>query len=80
MSVQQNVSQFLFNIVILTKVIQTGTLELINLCDDKKECIGSTKENVLKILLNTFACNQIPLENFVGFTADGSSDIMGEYR
>ncbi|XP_045110002.1 uncharacterized protein LOC123503942 [Portunus trituberculatus] len=61
-----------------TKVIQTGILELIDMYDDNKECVGSTGENLFELLMKTFTSHEIPLDNFVGFAADGAANIMGE--
>lgn len=63
-----------------TKHIEIGTLELIDMYDDNRESVGSTGENLFEILLHTFNSNQIPLHNFVGFAADGASNIMGEHN
>lgn len=61
-------------------IIHTGTLELIDMYDNNRECIGSTGENLYELLIHTFTSNQIPLDNFVGFAADGASNIMGEHN
>lgn len=63
-----------------TTLIHTGTLELIDMYDNNKECIGSTGENLYELLIHTFTSNQIPLDNLVGFAADGASNIMGEHN
>lgn len=61
-----------------TKAINTGTLELIDIYDGNRESVGSTGENLFNLLLHTFTSNEIPVNNFVGFAADGASNIMGE--
>ncbi|XP_064091606.1 uncharacterized protein LOC135205173 [Macrobrachium nipponense] len=59
------------------KTFKTGTLQLINMYDENDEMVGSTGENLFRLIMNTLQSYNIPLENFVGFAADGAANIMG---
>ena len=53
-------------------------LDLCNLYKDDNISGGSSGENLYSILIGCLNKHQIPLENLVGFAADGASNIMRE--
>ena len=57
--------------------IKTNMLNLLNLYDGNAENVGSTVNSLFQMLKKTLQNVNIPLENFVGFAADGASNIMG---
>ncbi|XP_042890322.1 protein ZBED8-like [Penaeus japonicus] len=60
--------------------IKTGTLDLIDIYGPHNEMVGSTGINLYNLIVATLNANEIPLENLVGFAADGASNIMGEHN
>ncbi|XP_068221565.1 uncharacterized protein [Palaemon carinicauda] len=60
--------------------ITTAMLDLVNLYDSDNNAQGSTGQNLYSLLINTLTKYDIPLSNFIGFAADGASNIMGEHN
>lgn len=63
-----------------TNTIKTDTLELIDMYSNDEESVGSTGEGLYARLMKTLNTHHIPPENFIGFAADGASNIMGEHN
>ncbi|XP_066963613.1 zinc finger protein 862-like [Macrobrachium rosenbergii] len=59
------------------KLMKTGLLQLIDVYDENNEMVGSTGENLYNMIVNTLNAYNIPLDNLVGFAADGAANIMG---
>ncbi|XP_066962132.1 zinc finger protein 862-like [Macrobrachium rosenbergii] len=59
------------------KLMKTGLLQLIDVYDENNEMVGSTGENLYNLIVNTLNAYNIPLDNLVGFAADGAANIMG---
>lgn len=55
--------------------IKTQMLDLVNVYANNE---GSTGDNIFNMLLNCLHEHGIPLNNLVGFAADGASNIMGK--
>ncbi|XP_037792079.1 uncharacterized protein LOC119587413 [Penaeus monodon] len=55
-------------------------LDLIDIYGDKDKNVGSSGEALYHMLMNTLNSREIPLYNFIGFAADGASNIMGEHN
>ncbi|XP_068244854.1 uncharacterized protein [Palaemon carinicauda] len=60
--------------------ITTAMLDLVNIYDSDNNAQGSTGQNLYSLLINTLTKYDIPLSNFIGFAADGASNIMGEHN
>ncbi|XP_068206692.1 zinc finger protein 862-like [Palaemon carinicauda] len=60
--------------------ITTAMLDLVNLNDSDNNAQGSTGQNLYSLLINTLTKYDIPLSNFIGFVADGASNMMGEHN
>ena len=61
--------------------IQTRMLDLIEIYDkDDTMCEGSTGQHLFDLLYKLLNDNNIRLDNLIGFTADGPSNIMGQYN
>lgn len=58
--------------------VKTSMLQLIDMYNTNEDMQGSTGQNLYTQLMHTLGTHQIPLENFIGFAADGASNIMGE--
>ncbi|XP_042884051.1 uncharacterized protein LOC122260719 isoform X1 [Penaeus japonicus] len=58
--------------------MKTRLLDLVDVYGDNPDLTGSTGESLYQNLLRILKNNNIPLTNFVGFAADGASNIMGE--
>lgn len=58
----------------------TGMFQLIDTHDPNQVVTGSTGHSLYLTLMNTFRSHHIPLDNFIGFAADGASNIMGEHN
>lgn len=64
----------------IVKAIKTGMLELIAIESSSEVVRGSTGENHYQSLINTLRNYQIAICNFIGFTADEASNIMGDHN
>lgn len=61
-------------------VIRTGMLDMVDVYSGDSSTSGSTGSNLYSIIMNCLDSNAIPIDNFVGFAADGASNIMGDYN
>ncbi|XP_064106824.1 uncharacterized protein LOC135215802 [Macrobrachium nipponense] len=59
--------------------ITTAMLDLVNVYDSNN-VQGFPGENLCTLLIDMLTKYDIPLGNFIGFVADGTSNIMGEYN
>lgn len=63
------------------KVISTNMLDLVEIFSaDSCEPSGSTGRNLYDLVMHTLHTHNIPLDNLVGFAADGASNLMGGYN
>lgn len=60
------------------RTINTEILELIDVYGSDDENVGSTGESLYSRLMKTLNTYHIPPDNFVGFAADGASNVMGD--
>ncbi|XP_066939776.1 zinc finger BED domain-containing protein 5-like [Macrobrachium rosenbergii] len=62
----------------VSKKIETRLLDLLNLYDpSNSDSEGSTGQHLFNLITKLLLDHQIPLENLIGFAADGASNIMG---
>ena len=54
--------------------------QMLDLIDVYKNNGGSTGDNIFNMLMNCLRAHTIPLNNLVGFAADGASNIMGKHN
>ncbi|XP_064095595.1 uncharacterized protein LOC135207687 [Macrobrachium nipponense] len=59
--------------------IKTRMLDLIDIYEGNAENVGSSGEVLFKKLIEILEAHQIPLSNFIGFAADGASNVMGAF-
>ena len=57
-------------------VIKTEMLDLINVFESEHK--GSSGEALFESIINCLRVHGIPMENFIGFAADGAANIMGK--
>lgn len=60
--------------------IVTKMLDLISVYGENPQMSGSTGDSLFNMLLETLNSYNVPLNNLVGFAADGASNIMGDYN
>lgn len=68
----------------VTGKIETKFLDLLPVYDTTNDitdkATGSTGEHLFQIIMNYFEEHSIPIENLIGFAADGASNIMGAHN
>ena len=60
--------------------IKTKMMELINLYDDNNNDIGSTGLSIFNNIIETLVKFNIPFENLIGFAADTTSNMFGQFN
>lgn len=55
-------------------------LDTVNIYDASKQVTGSTGQSLCTMIIDIFKLHNIPTVNAVGFTADGASNLMGDYN
>lgn len=53
-------------------------LDIINIYGEKNQTTGSTGQSIYDMIIETLNVHKIPVHNFVGFAADGASNLMGD--
>ena len=60
--------------------IKTRMLDLIDLYDDNNNDIGSTGLAIFNKIFETLSTFHIPFDNFIGFAADTTSNMFGQFN
>lgn len=60
--------------------IKTSVIDLMDLYTGDKDNEGSSGQNLYTLIKNFFTSHDIPLANFIGFAADGASNLMGKHN